>query len=265
MPPKRSATVPPAAPVSPVEPDDRSDSHDDAEQPVITREEYNALVNSYQETLQRVQELEARNAAHAPSSQTSLEPEEQAPTPAPPEVPYRGFNPDPRVDAPPEFSGKISEFPNFMAACSVVFTLCPNTYSKPESKVLYVVSRLRGLAMNWARPIVENPHHPYRKDYSVFETAISNLYSDRNLQAKNEDKLARLEQTKSAATYAAEFQSLVDPLDLGDRAKCLLFYKGLKSDVKGHQCDCWTSLHLHGSLRPSNQHRPMQTPTHLGE
>ena len=101
MPPKRSATVPPAAPVSPVEPDDHSDSHDDAEQPVITREEYNALVNSYQETLQRVQELEARNAAHAPSSQTSLEPEEQAPTPAPPEVPYRGFNPDPRVDAPP--------------------------------------------------------------------------------------------------------------------------------------------------------------------
>ena len=66
----------------------------------------------------------------------------------------------------------------------------------------------------------------------MFETAISNLYSDRNLQAKNEDKLARLEQTKSAATYGAEFQSLVDPLDLGDRAKCLLFYKGLKSNVK---------------------------------
>ena len=66
----------------------------------------------------------------------------------------------------------------------------------------------------------------------MFETAISDLYSDRNLQAKNEDKLARLEQTKSAATYTAEFQSLVDPLDLGDRAKCLLFYKGLKSDVK---------------------------------
>ena len=197
-----------AAPSScfPIESDNCSDSPPAVEAPALTHEEYNTFVNSYQETLQRVQALgEALKAAHRSSSPTSSGPEEHTPTPAPPEVPYRGFNPDPRVDAPPEFSGKISEFPNFMAACSVVFTLCPNTYSKPEGKVLYVVSRLRGLAMNWARPIVENQHHPYRKDYSVFETAISDLYSDRNLQAKNEDKLARLEQTKSAATYAAEF------------------------------------------------------------
>src|SRR5271155_1644754 len=88
------------------------------------------------------------------------------------------------------------------------------------------------MAMSWARTIAEDPAHPYRKDYLVFKTAFSNLYSDRNLRARNEDKLSHLIQTKSAAAYAAEFQSLVDPLDLDDNSKCLLFHKGLKPGVK---------------------------------
>ena len=86
-----------------------------------------------------------------------------------------------------------------MAACSLVFTLCPNTYSTDERKVLFVVSRLRGTAMSWARNIAENPDHVYRREYAAFKGAFSNLYSDRNLRARNEDKLAHLEQTKSAA------------------------------------------------------------------
>ena len=37
---------------------------------------------------------------------------------------------------------------------------------------------------------------------------------------------------KSAAAYAAEFQSLVEPLELDENSKCLLFHKNLKSGVK---------------------------------
>ena len=139
---------------------------------------------------------------------------------------------EPRVEPPPEFSGSISEFPNFIAACTLVFTLCPITYSTDERKVLYIVSHLRGTAMNWARNIVENPDHQYRRDYPAFKTALNNLYSDRNFRARNEDKLSHLTQTKSAAAYAAEFQSLVEPLELDENSKCLLFHKNLKSSVK---------------------------------
>src|SRR5271169_3075852 len=208
MPPKRN-------PASIAPPDDRTDPSPSVDQPTL--EEYNDLVATHRETLRRIQELEAAQAEQVGSSHTSTGPHELR---------------DPKVELPPEFSGKISEFPNFMAACSLVFTLCPNTYSTHERKVLFVISRLRGMAMSWARTIAEDPNHPYRTDYPAFKTALSNLYSDRNLRARNEDKLSHLVQTKSAATYAAKFQSLVDPLELGDEAKCLLFHKSLKPTVK---------------------------------
>ena len=36
------------------------------------------------------------------------------------------------------FSGKISEFRNFMAQCTLTFTMCLNTYSTDEKKVLFI-------------------------------------------------------------------------------------------------------------------------------
>jgi Retrotransposon gag protein len=193
-------------------PDDRSKPSPSVGEPTIA--EYNELVTTYTEALRRITELEP----NVDSSQTSLGPQEQ-------------FC-DPKVELPPEFSGKISEFPNFMAACTLVFTLCPNTYSNHERKILFVISRLRGMAINWACTIAEDPTHPYHKDYPEFKIALSNLYSDRNLRARNEDKLSHFVQTKSAAVYAAEFQSLVDPLHVDGNSKCLLFHKGLKPGVK---------------------------------
>ena len=120
-----------------------------------------------------------------------------------------------------------------MATCTLVFTLFSHTYSTDERKVLYVViSRLRGTAMSWARNITENLDHQYRRDYPTFKTALSNLYLDCNLRVRNEDKLSYLVQIKSVAAYAAEFQSLIEPLELDDNAKSLLFHKNLKSGVK---------------------------------
>src|SRR5208282_1275800 len=147
MPPKKT-------PTPTVQPDVRSEHSPSVGEPTIT--EYNELVAAHREALRRIEQLEA----NAESSQTSLGPQEQLR--------------DPKVEPPPEFSGKIAEFPNFMAACSLVFTLCPNTYSSRERKVLFVISRLRGMAMSWARTIAENPAHPHRKDYPAFKTALSN-------------------------------------------------------------------------------------------
>ena len=66
------------------------------------------------------------------------------------------------IEPPPEFSRSISEFLNFMTACTLVLTLYPNTYSSNEHKVLYVVSCLYGTAISWAHNIAENFDHQYR-------------------------------------------------------------------------------------------------------
>jgi len=164
MPLKRTpapATHSPATPDGPALPDDHSEPSTSVDKPTIT--EYNDLVTAHREALCSIRELEA----NVNSSLTTLVPQEQLH--------------DPKVKPPPEFSRKISEFPNFMAACSLVFTLCPNTYSSHERKVLYVISRLCGMAMSWACTIAENPAHPYRHDYPAFKTPPSNLYSNHNL------------------------------------------------------------------------------------
>jgi hypothetical protein len=139
---------------------------------------------------------------------------------------------DPKVPKPPEFSGKVSEFRNFMSQCTLTFTMCPNTYVTDEHKVLFIISLLRGNALTWARNIPETRNHPLRHDYPAFKKALTNLYLDRNLKLIAEGKLTRLRQTKSAAAYAVEFQSLVALLDLDNEAMCLLFYEKLKSTVK---------------------------------
>ena len=139
---------------------------------------------------------------------------------------------DPKIPSPPEFSGKVSEFRNFMAQCTLTFHMCPNTYVTDEQKVLFIISLLRGTALTWARDIPEQPDHHLRNDYSAFKKALSNLYLDRNLKAACEDKLSRLRQTKSAAAYSVEFQSTVAPLGLDNDAECLFFYLGLKPEIK---------------------------------
>jgi Retrotransposon gag protein len=139
---------------------------------------------------------------------------------------------DPKIPSPPEFSGKVSEFRNFMAQCTLTFHMCPNTYVTDEQKVLFIISLLRGPALTWARDIPEQSDHHLRNDYTEFKKALSNLYLDRNLKAACEDKLSHLRQTKSAAAYAVEFQSTVAPLGLNNDAECLFFYLGLKPDIK---------------------------------
>jgi len=86
---------------------------------------------------------------------------------------------EPKVALPPEFTGKVSEFENFMAQCSLVFELRPSTYSTDKAKVLFIVSRLSGSAFQWARSIISDPYHPLRSDYPAFKSALGAVYSDR--------------------------------------------------------------------------------------
>jgi Retrotransposon gag protein len=139
---------------------------------------------------------------------------------------------DPKIVPPPEFSGKISEYRNFIAQCTLTFTMCPNTYTDDEKKVLFIISRLRGTALSWAREIAENENHKLRKDYAAFKTTLSSIYLDQNYRELCENKLNALKQTKSAASYYVEFTTLSAPLELNDGALCLNFYRGLHDDVK---------------------------------
>jgi Retrotransposon gag protein len=211
------------------------------------------LIDENQRQRIRIQELEARPPQHLSPSPAPMErsvsqatssfpipstPASGSRTPAPSATPdpqslyppahYR----EPKVPPPPEFYGKVSEYRNFIAQCTVTFVMCPHTYNTNERKVLFIVSLLRGNALTWAREIPADKNHPLRNDYDSFKIALDNLYLDRNYNALCEDKLCELRQEKSVALYATEFKSLVSPLDFNDPAKRCMFYRGLSSTVK---------------------------------
>src|SRR6202046_5633756 len=139
---------------------------------------------------------------------------------------------DPKMAPPEPFSGKISEFKNFMVQCTLIFSVCPNTYCTDERRVLFVISRLKDEPLTWANEIAIDPAHPLRHNYERFKQQLTNIYGDRAFKAKSEDQLLSLRQTGSAALYAQKFQSYAAPLNINDDVKCLMFFGGLKSDIQ---------------------------------
>ena len=185
------------------------DSHDESDSP--------ATLDPNRELMQQL----AEQLATANARIAALEAERQQQPAAQDHQPK-----DPKLPPPSEFSGKISEFRNFMAQCTLTFTMYPNTYNTDERKVLFVVSLLRSSE----REIAENENHLLRNDYTAFKTAISNVYLDQNYKELYQTKLDSLQQTRSAASYAVEFATLAAALTLNDEAKCLNFYRS--QDVK---------------------------------
>ena len=130
---------------------------------------------------------------------------------------------DPKFPTPPEFSSKISDYHNFIAQCTLTFTMCPNIYDIDEQKVLFIVSLFHGSALSWAREIAENENYPLHNDYLAFKLAMSDVYLDQNYRELCETKLMAFKQTKSAASYSVEFTTLFAPLALNNDALYLEF------------------------------------------
>jgi hypothetical protein len=139
---------------------------------------------------------------------------------------------EPKVNKPAEFDGKLSEYSKFISQCLLTFRMCPVSYAEDEQKVLFVISYLTGTPRGWARPILEDENHALRNDFPAFKKKLDTMYADRNLKQKALDKLGHLAQTKSVATYSAEFQQIIAPLNLDEDSKQSMFYKGLHRDIK---------------------------------
>jgi hypothetical protein len=58
------------------------------------------------------------------------------------------------------------------------------------------------------------------------------VYIDKNYRHTCAFKLSKIRQTKSVASFAIEFKTLVEPLDYGNNAKCDRFYERLNPNVQ---------------------------------
>ena len=144
---------------------------------------------------------------------------------------------EPKVKMPDIFDGKVSEYNTFISQCLLIFRMHPIIYDdddKDLDKIFFIISYLGGIPRKWAIPILENENHSLRKNFKTFKTALDTIYTDRNLKQKVRDKLGLLKQTKSIASYSAEFQQIIASLDLkdDDDSKLSLFYTSLDQIIK---------------------------------
>ena len=153
-------------------------------------------------------------------------------TPAPSMTPGPWSDASAKVGKPSEFTGKASEFEDFMAKIALIFSFNGHIYNTDERKVLFLISYLRGPPFSWAREIPLQEQHPLRHDYRAFVEAFSKIYLDRNAKLLNEIKITTLRQTKSASAYSAEFQTISAGLGINDAGLRIMFYQGLKPEIK---------------------------------
>lgn len=72
--------------------------------------------------------------------------------------------------------------------------------------------------------------------FRVFADELGKVFGDPNAQQHAQDRLTRLEQTKSAAAYAAQFRQYSLRSGIKDEGLLQLFYQSLKKDVKDRLC-----------------------------
>ena len=180
----------------------------------------NAELNQTIQALQaQVDALQAAAAAAAAAEPQPLPPIQQA------------VVQEPKIGEPPEFTGKPTEYTTFINHCDLFFRLRPATFADAFTKVAYVISRCRGNAAEWGNSLIESDS-PLLRDYNEFKKQMTSIYSDKQRQRTFRRRLTSLKQTGSASKYAAEFNTIVNVLNIDEESRIALFTNGLKPDVQ---------------------------------
>jgi len=100
------------------------------------------------------------------------------PTPSVPDLPM-SFR-EPKIDPPPEFDCKVSEYATFLDHCEFYFDNKPSMFlNNDKNKVSLVSSRLRGRAATWAHALCRtNPANPAFLSWFQFRSLMNSLFED---------------------------------------------------------------------------------------
>jgi len=165
----------------------------------------------------RIQELEEAQEA---SSTIRTE------TPAP-----QSFQKEPKISEPPEFTRRVTKYAAFITHCDLYIRLKPITFVTEFDKVAFVISRLRPGASDWGLALLQSGS-PLLESYEAFKAEMSSIYSDKQRLETLRNKLTKLKQTGSAASFCAEFKSLTTILGINNAGAIPMFWEKLKPSVK---------------------------------
>jgi hypothetical protein len=150
-----------------------------------------------------------------------------------------------KVNPPMEFTGRRDQIKSFRLQCKLYWEMNPDKFNNnARGKLLFAMSYLRGKALEWIQPhmedYVDNSDPRELNDNTravlgsvdLFFAAIKETFDVGNDTLEADRDLRMLRQRTSAATYRAEFSILAAKVGWNDDALASQFYRGLKDQVR---------------------------------
>ncbi|EHA56905.1 hypothetical protein MGG_16167 [Pyricularia oryzae 70-15] len=224
--PSTPATSSKAAQKAPARPKDDSDSEDEEDQ--LRRQVARTNQELHEQTLRATQLQEELQALRASANVTStpLDGRERL-----------------KLNPPATFDGTPGQLKGYLVQVRTYQAFHLETFRSETEKVVHAATFLRGRALSWFEPLLQEwldvPPEERRQEvtdifstFAGYERTLRSLFQEPDEKRQTERDLANLRQTKSASAYAAEFRRLATRLDMTEETKILQFYQGLKSEVK---------------------------------
>ena len=104
-----------------------------------------------------------------------------------------------------------------------------------EDKVAFALSYMTGVAQNWAMPILqaldEGCHHELLTNYDAFIDAVIAIYGELDRKSTAEDRLGRIKQTRSMASYISTFNEHAAQVEWNEATLVAQFWARLKDEI----------------------------------
>ena len=155
------------------------------------------------------------------------------PTPSIPDLPPTSFR-EPKIDPPPKFDGKVSEYATFLGHCEFYFNSKPSMFlDNDKNKVSLVISRLHGRAATWAHVLRRtNPADPAFISWPQFRALMNSLFEDTYYLEQVRQDFCALRQKGSARNFSIEFKTLASILQLDEATRISEYKEKLKDTVQ---------------------------------
>ncbi|XP_058914334.1 retrotransposon-like protein 1 [Kogia breviceps] len=137
-----------------------------------------------------------------------------------------------QLPTPGKFSGDRREYHEFIVLCQLILQSYPRMFYSDRLRVGYVICHLSGLALEWAKDLVER-ESPLIDNFPAFLEAMSDTFQYRQALRVAEEAMFNLRQgDRAAIDYVNEFQGLVPTLGWPDEVLQAHLCQGLKEEIR---------------------------------
>lgn len=146
-------------------------------------------------------------------------------------------SPTPRTHAalklplPEKYDGKRHLFRQFINSIKLHFSVSPDCFSSDSAKTAFVASLLRGSALDWITPFLEQQDQMLAS-WKDFESRFTAMFDDPHRAKTAVTKLTQLRQgRRPVVVYAAEFRRIIMDADFDNNAQVYWFRVGLSDSI----------------------------------